>query len=145
MSEEARNEVTVVEPLPFPPPGGDWPTWSQLGMRKPVAPNHEDEDMIYEAINKSKNPERTVEFSKMKSLNPEIEYEDFEVMQNIEQVKQIETEYQHENDHLDLDCNMQTEIAQPPIRPAEVEDGDTVSENLTSEIKVEEVPIENEK
>ena len=114
-------------------------------MRKPVAPNHEDEDMIYETINKSKNPERTVEFSKMKSLNPEIEYEDFEVMQNIEQVKQIETEYQHENDHLDLDCNMQAEIAQPPIRPAEVEDGDTVSENLTSEIKVEEVPIENEK
>ena len=53
--------------------------------------------------------------------------------------------YQQENDHLDLDCNMQAEIAQPPIRPAEVEDGDTVSENLTSEMKVEEAPIENEK
>ena len=67
-------------------------------MRKPAAPNHEDEDMIYETINKSKNPERTVEFSKMKSLNPEIEFEDFEVMQNIQQVKQIEAEYQQEND-----------------------------------------------
>ena len=81
----------------------------------------------------------------MISLNPKIEYENFTAMQSIQQMKQIEKEYQHENDHLDLDCNMQAEIAQPPIRPAEVEDGDTVSENLTSEIKVEEVPIENEK
>ena len=113
-------------------------------MRKPAAPNHEDEDMIYETINKSKNPEKTVEFSKMKSLNPEIEYEDFAAMQSIQQVKQIEPAYQHKNGHLDLDCNMQEEIAQPPIRPAEVDDGDTVSENLTSEIKVEEVPIEND-
>lgn len=113
-------------------------------MRKPAAPNHDDEDMIYEPINKSKNPERTVEFSKMKSLNPEHEYEDFEVMQNIQHVKQIEAEYQNGNEHLDLDCNLQAEIAQPPIRPTEVEDGETVSENLTSEIKVEEVPIENE-
>lgn len=100
--------------------------------------------MIYEAINKSRNPERTVEFSKMKSLNPEIEYEDFKEMQNIKKVKSIEAEYQNENKNLNLDCNMQAEIAQPPIRPTDVEDGETVSENLTSEIKVEEAPIEND-
>ena len=80
----------------------------------------------------------------MISLNPEIEYEDFAAMQSIQQVKQIEPEYQHENGHLDLDCNMHVKIAQPPIRPTEVDDDDTVSENLTSEIKVDEVPIENE-
>lgn len=113
-------------------------------MRKPEAPNHVDDDMIYQAINKSKNPERTVEFSKMKSLNPEIEYEDFEEMQNIQHEKQIEAQYQNENQHLDHDCTLQAELEQPPARSPLVEDGDTVSENLTSEIKVEEVPIEND-
>ena len=112
-------------------------------MRKPPAPKV-DEDMIYEAIDKSQNPERTVEFSKMKSLNPEIEYEDFKVMQNIHQVKQIEADYEIENEHVDLDHKMQAAIAKPPIKPTDVEDGETISENLTSEIKVEEVQIENE-
>ena len=113
-------------------------------MRKPEKLNHDDEDMIYEGINKSKNPERTVEFSKMKRLNPEIEYEDFEVVQNIQNVKEVEAEHQNEDEHLEPNYNLQTEIAQASNRPPEVEDGDTVSENLTSDIKVEEVAIENE-
>lgn len=68
--------------------------------------------MIYEAVNKSKNPERTVEFSKMKCLNPETEYEDFDLMQNIKNMENVDEEY-HENEHRKLDCNQQLELPQP--------------------------------